>query len=197
MVVEAYQGSMVSFRLSIFTFDNIMNMNLANLVQDAKALTSHILPTTLVPIERGLDQIEASTKRLLKRTTAGRAGGDLSPNKVTGTIDSRTAYLLASRGIDSDRVLQSLVNINLGLSFEPLQGIADTDVESYLRNEHETLVSLAIEETKNRTIADFEARFEAEVQKSWRKEKRKLMEGMGHHSMAMDVDETTMVQFAN
>jgi nuclear pore complex protein Nup93 len=63
---------------------------------------------------------------------------------------------LASRGIDSDRLVQNLVDINLGLSFEPLQGVADTDIQAFLRNEHETLVSLAIEDTKSRAVTDFE-----------------------------------------
>ncbi|KAJ3366107.1 hypothetical protein HDU91_001981 [Kappamyces sp. JEL0680] len=86
----------------------------------------------------------------MQSQTLASGGGFLS------APDSRTAFLLASRGIDSDRVMQNLVDINLGLSFEPLQGIADTDIEAYLRNEHETLVSLAIEDTKSRAISDFE-----------------------------------------
>lgn len=145
--------------------------SLKNLVQDARQLTSHILPTSLTPVERGLDQIEASTKRLLRRTTtsAGRVANsdrqedfdNRSPINMSllpvPAADSRTAYLLASRGMDSDRVLQSLADINLALSFEPLQAIPDTDIEAYLRHEHETLVSLAVQETMSRTISDFES----------------------------------------
>lgn len=147
-----------------------------NLVQSSRELTSHILPTGLGPVERGLEQIEAQTNRLLKRTTSKQD----SPQKK---IDSRTQYLLASRGIDTDKVLENLVDINLGLTFEPLSGVPDTDIEGYLRNEHETIVSLAIEETRNQTVSDFEINFEAALQKDWQNQKRKILESMGHHSL--------------
>lgn len=109
--------------------------DLQNLVQDGRALTSHILPSSIAPVERGLDQIEAASARLLKRTAASRGANGMDVTMKSDAIDSRTAYLLASRGIDSDRVMHNLLEINLGLSFEPLQGVADTDLESYLRNE--------------------------------------------------------------
>ncbi len=48
------------------------SQSLKNLVQESRQLTSHILPTSIAPIERGLDQIEASTKRLLRRTAASQ-----------------------------------------------------------------------------------------------------------------------------
>lgn len=131
----------------------------------------------------GLDQIEASTKRLLRRTTAraphhqqlqqqfheGNGIHDSGPHDSAGQSpthtstflaaappDSRTAFLLASRGIDADKALHTLGDINLALSFEPLQAIPDTDIDAYLRHEHETLVSLAVQETISRTLNDFE-----------------------------------------
>jgi nuclear pore complex protein Nup93 len=166
-----------------------MTNNLKNLVQESRQLTNHILPTGLTPLERGLEQIEAQTKRLLKRTTSRQD----SPQKV----DNRTQYLLASRGIDSDKVLENLVDINLGLTF--VQGVPDTDIEGYLRNEHETLVSLAIEETRNQAILDFETHFEQSLQRDWTKQKQRIMENFGHHSLTqMDVDlQNGGLQFSN
>jgi nuclear pore complex protein Nup93 len=155
--------------------------NLKNLVQESRQLTNHILPTGLTPLERGLEQIDAQTKRLLKRTTSRD-----SPQKK---VDNRTQYLLASRGIDSDKVLENLVDINLGLTFEPLHGVPDTDIEGYLRNEHETLVSLTIEETRNQAILDFENHFEESLQRDWTKQKQRIMENFGHHSLTqMDIE---------
>lgn len=109
---------------------------------------------------------------MLRRTTAralsnqpqiseGLDSSGQSPTHASTVLaaappDSRTAYLLASRGIDADRALHTLADINLALSFEPLQAIPDTDIDAYLRHEHETLVSLAVQETISRTLNDFE-----------------------------------------
>lgn len=152
-----------------------LNLNLKNLVQESRQLTNHILPTGLTPLERGLEQIKSQTKRLMKRVAV--------KDSTSRIVDNRTAYLLASRGIDTDKVLDNLVDINLGLTFEPLHGVPDTDVDLYLRNEHETLVSLAIEESRNQTVADFEINFELSMQKDWNKQKRKIMENMGQNSL--------------
>ena len=151
--------------------------SLRNLVQESRQLTNHILPTGLTPLDRGLEQIEVQTKRLLKRT---------SSRQDTQKVDNRTQYLLASRGIDTDKVLESLVDVNLGLTFEPLQGVSDTDIEGFLRNEHETLVSLAIEESRNQAIMDFETSFEESLRRDWAKQKQRLMESFGHFSLTQD-----------
>lgn len=111
-------------------------------------------------------------------------------------VDNRTAYLLASRGIDTDKVFENLVDLNLGLTFEPLRGVPDTDIEQFLRNEHETLVSLAIEESRMQTLQEFESSFEKSVQKDWVRQKQKIMENMGQHSLAhLDSDVPGRIHF--
>ncbi|KAJ2999306.1 hypothetical protein HDV02_003240 [Globomyces sp. JEL0801] len=158
-------------------------MNLKAIAQESKQLTNHVLPSGLTPLERGLEQIESQSKRVLRRTTARQD----SPTK-NQTVDNRTAYLLASRGIDTDKVLENMVGINLALSFEPLQGVPDTGIEAYLQNEHETLVSLAIEETKIKTSTDFETHFEDSIQRDWLKQKRRILENLGHQSLGSQID---------
>ncbi|KAJ3262323.1 hypothetical protein HK103_002737 [Boothiomyces macroporosus] len=164
-------------------------INLKNLVLEGRSLTNHILPTGVEQIERGIEQIEAQTKRLLRRSSTRQD----SPNKKQN-VDNRTAYLLASRGIDADKVLENLVDIKLGLTFDPLQGLPDTDIDGYLVNEHENLVSIAIEESKNKTISDFEQNFEKLVQKDWNKQKRKIMEDLGHQVATHPDYESSMIQ---
>jgi hypothetical protein len=63
-------------------------MNLKNLVQESRALTNHILPTGLTPLDRGLEQIESQTKRLLKRSTAR----DSPSKRVSTTTTTPTSY---------------------------------------------------------------------------------------------------------
>ena len=107
-----------------------------DLLEQSKRLTNHIVPNGFVAPERGLEQIEKQTKRLLQRAyeQSGSTAGATQPQ-----IDPRAAFMLASKGFDADRVRETIDQINLALTFEPLQAVHDTDIEGYLRNEHETI----------------------------------------------------------
>jgi len=48
-----------------------------------------------------------------------------------------------------------LSSIDLKTTFEPLEAIAETDLESYLKHEHELIVLSAIEEAKKEVINDY------------------------------------------
>lgn len=118
------------------------------------------------------------TKLLMRKTQA----------KEGDTIDAQTAYLLANKGFDPNQIKSQLMEIDLGLTFEPLHGVADTDVEGYLRNEHENLISNRIEEQKKSALLDFERSFENAIQRDWDQAKRKIMEEMGHQSHVAAID---------
>lgn len=73
------------------------------------------------------------------------------------------------------------------MSFEPLQGVADTDITSFLRNQHENIISCAIENQKTASAMDFQRAFEQAIQRDWDQAKRRIMDEMGHQSSgAMD-----------
>ncbi|KAJ8324993.1 hypothetical protein BDV3_004491 [Batrachochytrium dendrobatidis] len=217
------------------------------LLEQSRQLTNHIVSPGLTPIDRGLEQIEAQTRRLLKRagarqdTTAGsgtyagsagangglvRSDGTVDPagnefhgmlsssdmeglsstavGGLTGSghhtaatqsmiidgsdpavsaaaaIDSRTAYLLAKQGFDPERVQHTLAQIDLTNTFEPLHGLPDADIEAFLRNEHENIVSIAIEETKSQVAQDFERSFELRIGRDWTATKKRIFDQMGH-----------------
>ncbi|KAH9265034.1 hypothetical protein BASA83_011458 [Batrachochytrium salamandrivorans] len=203
------------------------------LLEQSRQLTNHIVAPGLTPIDRGLEQIEAQTRRLLKRTgarqdeailhtggagaaaasaantaantnTTGAASGlsgkahsgplagegayagnstgmTSSDPGYTVSIDSRTAFLLAKQGFDPERVSHTLSQIDLSHTFEPLQGLPDADIEAFLRNEHENIVSIAIEETKGQVALDFERRFELRLGRDWAAMKKRIFDQMGHH----------------
>ncbi|KAJ1343471.1 hypothetical protein BSLG_001969 [Batrachochytrium salamandrivorans] len=225
------------------------------LLEQSRQLTNHIVAPGLTPIDRGLEQIEAQTRRLLKRTgarqdeailhTGGAASSftDETANAAAGSsdmalgagaaaasaantaantnttgaasglsgkahsgplagegayagnstgmtssdpgytvsIDSRTAFLLAKQGFDPERVSHTLSQIDLSHTFEPLQGLPDADIEAFLRNEHENIVSIAIEETKGQVALDFERRFELRLGRDWAAMKKRIFDQMGHH----------------
>nr|KAJ3421523.1 hypothetical protein HK105_003229 [Polyrhizophydium stewartii] len=242
------------------------------LLEQSRQLTNHIVTPGLAPIDRGLEQIEAQTRRLLRRTGAesagvaagagapggigagglgaaagagglgqgtpgflgmgmgmvgaggalggaggagagvagagaglsgqivagaaggpaggaggvqpmdadGLLGGDGGAGRPLAPLDSRTAYLLAKQGFDAERVSQTLAQIDLANTFEPLQGVPDADIDAYLRNEHENIVSVAIEETKNQVALDFEQHFEQRLARDWANIKKRTFDQMGH-----------------
>jgi nuclear pore complex protein Nup93 len=145
-------------------------MDFKQLLEQSRQLTTHIV-TPHAPLERGLEHIEAQTRRLLSRTRSDHVKKD------------RASYLLANRGFDAEKVSETLNRINLALSFEPLDSIPDTDINGYLRNDHENIVSAAIEEQKKQTILDFEKRFENAVHSDWQNVKRRIMDHQPNDSI--------------
>jgi SOS response regulatory protein OraA/RecX len=83
--------------------------------EQSRQLTSHIISQSHAPIERSLEQIQEQTKRLMRRTVQDESA------------DAKAAYLLANRGFDAETVREQVNEINL--TFEPLSGVADTDIE--------------------------------------------------------------------
>lgn len=54
--------------------------------------------------------------------------------------------LLGSKGIDLPKISQKLESLSARKTFEPLDPIADTDVQSFLKNEKENAILSIIEE---------------------------------------------------
>ncbi|KAJ3416309.1 hypothetical protein HDV05_002249 [Chytridiales sp. JEL 0842] len=171
------------------------------LFEQSRQLTAHIVPPETMPqLERGLDQIDAQTKKLsnkasragdpaLYASVAGGAGGVASGLQAStsqaptakGQIDARTAYLLANRGFDAEKVTATLNQINPAATFEPVEGLYDTDIEGYLRLEHETIITTAIEENRSQTMKDCNDRFERTLHRDWEKAKKRIFEELGQH----------------
>lgn len=54
--------------------------------------------------------------------------------------------LLGSRGVDLPQISQKLNSLNTRRTFEPLDPIADTDINSYLKNEKENAILSIIDQ---------------------------------------------------
>lgn len=59
---------------------------------------------------------------------------------------------MARQGFDTEKLTQNLSSIDLKTTFEPLESISETDLESYLKHEHELIVLSAIEEAKKEVM---------------------------------------------
>lgn len=62
--------------------------------------------------------------------------------------------LLGSRGVDLPKLTQKLESLSARKSFEPLNPVADTDVEGYLKNERENAIIAVIEEI-NKNVSEY------------------------------------------
>lgn len=62
--------------------------------------------------------------------------------------------MLGSRGVDLPKLTQKLESLSARKSFEPLNPVADTDVEGYLKNERENAIIAVIEEI-NKNVSEY------------------------------------------
>lgn len=61
---------------------------------------------------------------------------------------TQSILLLAGRNFDAQGLQKSLQALSIKTSYEPLEAIADTDIEAFLNHHHEMVIVTAIEEAK-------------------------------------------------
>ncbi|KAK9763059.1 nuclear pore complex subunit, partial [Basidiobolus ranarum] len=148
-----------------------MAANLKQLLEQSRRLTDKISSSIDLPrIERGLGQIESSSRKLAAK--AARTGVE---------INSRAHYLLTDGGINTVELTQTLNSINPLATFEPLKPIHDTDIEGHLRHEHEQIIISAIEEGRRQSLRDFDSTCERLTSLEWERSKKKIFEELGQH----------------
>ncbi|KAI8921291.1 Nup93/Nic96-domain-containing protein [Powellomyces hirtus] len=156
--------------------------NFSLLLEQSRQLTNHIVQPDVPQLERGLDQIDAESKRLFKRTTRVAESGNASVGTGGPTnMDARTIYMFANRGYEPEKVRETLDQIDLAQSLEPLNGVRDTDIEGFLRNEYENIVTGAILKTKRETAKRYQASFDRLLYQDWERCRKKLFQELGQH----------------
>lgn len=121
-------------------------MDFNYLLQQAQKLTNETQGTEDFPrVERTLPQVLQATHELHSRVTQ------------TGAQDIQAHILLGSKGIELPKISQKLETISSRKTFEPLDPIAETDIQSFLRNEKENAILSVIEEVhKNVSVVVIE-----------------------------------------
>lgn len=153
-----------------------MPTKFSKLLEQSRQLNSHIYNTSLPILERDLDQIESQSRKLAAK--ALRAG--------EGIIDTGACCLLANGGFPVEQVSQIMENLNtltLATTFEPLQPIPDTDIESFLNFELENIILKTVEQGKIQTTKDFNDSFEQSIHKDWKNTKHKLCDHLEHSTI--------------
>lgn len=67
---------------------------------------------------------------------------------ISTSSETKASQLLSRQGIDLEKLQQKLDLINTKKTFETLEPIADTDVQSFLRNEKQNAILSVIDEVQ-------------------------------------------------
>ncbi|KAH9444949.1 hypothetical protein MJO29_013096 [Puccinia striiformis f. sp. tritici] len=159
--------------------------------------SSSNLNGTLPTVQLGLDQIEAQSRRLVSKirkndtldasmslftggpASSGRDGRNSALNGQ-GT-SSKAHYLLAGAGVNAEELGKTIDGVDLRGTFEPLQPLQDTDVEGYLKHEHEQSIIASIEEGRRQTVQDFYQILDRSMRRNWEEQKELLFEELARH----------------
>lgn len=132
-------------------------MNFETLLQQAQKLTNETHGSEEFPrVERTLPQVLQATNELHSRVTQTGAqdiqayARPISELFFFVNIFVFRHILLGSRGIELPKISQKLETLSARKTFEPLDPIADTDIQGFLKNEKENaILSVIAEVNKN------------------------------------------------
>ncbi|XP_053681356.1 nuclear pore complex protein Nup93-1-like [Anopheles nili] len=142
-------------------------MDFNALLQQAQKLTHETQVSDDLPrVERTLPQVLQATQELHSRVTQ------------TGAQDMQAHILLGSNGIDLPKISQKLETLSSRKTFEPLDPIATTDVQNFLRNEKENAILAVIEEVHKNSYLSAESQKWDHMMNDWKQEKVKLMNAL-------------------
>ncbi|XP_053608386.1 nuclear pore complex protein Nup93-like [Plodia interpunctella] len=139
----------------------------STLLQQAEQLTTEIEGNEELPrVERSLGQVLEASQELYSRVIQ------------SGANDIQAHLLFGSKGIDLQQISQKLETLSSKRTFEPLQPIADSDIESFLKNERENAILSLIDEVNKNSLQTTEDQKWEHMLSEWNREKIKLMNAM-------------------
>ncbi|XP_041455618.1 nuclear pore complex protein Nup93-like [Lytechinus variegatus] len=161
-----------------------------DLLRDAEQLTADVDTGSELPkVEQTLHQIMETSQRLWTKTA------QLGTSEAA---DVKASILLGSKGLDIPRISQRLETLSAAKTYEPLEPIADTDIQGLLRNERENALLAVIEETKRNTRLQTEQRLWQSKQNEWEQEKQRILNTLlGSSSELIDVSAETSNLFSD
>eukprot|EP00742_Colponemidia_sp_Colp-10_P004545 GILJ01004851.1.p1 GENE.GILJ01004851.1~~GILJ01004851.1.p1 ORF type:complete len:905 (+),score=132.16 GILJ01004851.1:60-2717(+) len=146
------------------------SVNFAKLLEQAQQLNAQVpQPTAVPPIQRGLPQIEELSRKLVH-----------SKPPVVDVSKQRAHYLLAGKGFNSEKLDRELKQLHLKKTFEPLEPLGETDVDSYLQHHHDMIILAAMEEAKHETISKFQDSTLRFMQQEWEESKKLMLDALAN-----------------
>ncbi|KAJ2957530.1 hypothetical protein NQZ79_g6749 [Umbelopsis isabellina] len=133
------------------------SLSLKQIFEKSQLLTTHITNPELPPLDRGIDQIEHLSQDLVQN-------GDEKPAK----IDIRAHYFLAKGGVNAQAMARHLDAVKLTSTFDLREPVRDTDVDGYLRLEHQRVVAHTVETGRCETAAVLERAYDKDLDEAWK-----------------------------
>jgi nuclear pore complex protein Nup93 len=99
--------------------------------------------------------------------------------------------LLARGNVDALGLGRDIAHIDTTSTFQPLQPLADDDVQGYLRHVHEQTLISTIEESRKETQAEFYRVMEERLHRDWEDEKKKIFEELGGRTFSLAESSST------
>ncbi|KAJ9092511.1 hypothetical protein QFC19_008725 [Naganishia cerealis] len=179
---------------------------LAALVNESYQLNQLVPRDDIPSLQVGLDEIVSGSARLAKQRHAGSHSGLAGSRRGVTPVDTGNAsYLLATHGVNVPNLNNQINNVSnalqaavpAGLSaptsnlqqstsaqsqWEPQTGIADTDVDGFLRVRKEMIIISAIEETHRRTQHAAAEAYQRRMQSDWKKQRAEILEELAGYS---------------
>lgn len=93
--------------------------------------------------------------------------------------------MLARGNVDALGLGRDIAQIDTTATFQPLQPLADDDVQGYLRHVHEQTLISTIEESRKETQAEFYRVMEERLHRDWEDEKKKIFEELGGRTFSL------------
>lgn len=85
---------------------------------------------------------------------------------------------MGSKGIELPKISQKLESLSARKTFEPLDPIADTDIQGFLRNEKENAILSVIEEVHKNSYQSAQKQKWEHIISDWKQEKIRLMNAL-------------------
>ncbi|VDI79073.1 Hypothetical predicted protein, partial [Mytilus galloprovincialis] len=143
--------------------------NFSDLQQQAEQLTAEMESGTDLPrVTRNLAQILEAGERLLSK---------VAPISQDSS-DVKASILLGTKGFDVPKISQKLEGLSAAKTFEPLEPVRDTDIQSFLKNERENALLAVIEQTRKNTFDEVERRHWECMENEWEREKQKILNSL-------------------
>ncbi|KAJ1862168.1 nuclear pore complex subunit [Coemansia sp. RSA 989] len=147
------------------------NQSLDSLLEESRKLTTHLSAAEIPSVKRGLDLLEAESRKLVAKSVRdGRVA-----------LDPRGHSLLASSGVDTERLTDGKASAALLSAFELQQPEFDANVESFLSQQQEQSIISAIEEIELSTLDEFDRNLSAHMQQMWDDSQHRLFEELGQY----------------
>ena len=145
------------------------DVDFQSLYQSSLQLTTSVGDFGIPRLEKRLEELDAASRWL----------NDQAPKSSRKRPAADKAnFLLASKGIDAEKLSKELQQFEIASEFEPETPLGETDLEGYLAHHHEMIVLTAIEDVNRRTVEATHDRMNRAMIDDFEDAKQRLLEDL-------------------